>query len=120
MSEQVQSLFSGANKITPVQWRGVSPDTAKALYNVPEIELFKKPEVLIGKEICVIGSKDGENEKGKYTTFLFVPNQETVALGLFSLSSKPFIDMVARSKLPVKGVLSKKPCAKGSYWNLES
>jgi hypothetical protein len=119
MSEQVKSLFAGANSVTPAAWIGVNPDTAKAMYNVAEIETVKKPEELIGKEICIIGRKEQENEKGKYQTFLFIPNQENIVLGLFSLSSKPFIDMVSRSKLPVKGVLSKEPCKKGTYWSLK-
>jgi hypothetical protein len=120
MSEQVKNLFNGANKVTPAIWSGVSPDMAKTMYGVADVELFKKAEVLVGRRICIIGHKEQQNEKGVYRTFLFVPDQETVALGMFSLSSKPFIDMICRSKLPVAGTLEKCPCKKGSYWNLKS
>lgn len=119
-TEVVQGLFQQANKVVPVNWHGVSPEQAKTMYGITDIEVVKKPEELIGKEVCIIGCKEQTNDKGAYMTFLFVPNQENLALGMFSLSSKPFIDMVMRSKLPVKGVLNKEPCKKGKYWNLKS
>lgn len=124
----VESLFGGASKPVSNLWTGVNPDTAKSLYGKTDIYVFSsKPKEgqlpvkdIIGKEICIIGFKEAVNAQGVYYTYLFVPKQEPLVLGFFSLSSKPFHDLVTRSKLPVKGILEKVPCKKGSYWNLRA
>jgi hypothetical protein len=120
MSKQMDKIFDGANKVVPANWTGLSPDMAKAAYGLSDITLIENKDTLIGTELCIIGYKDGSNSKGPYTTFLFIPRQDKLALGLVSFSSTPFCDMIKRSKLPVKGVIEKTPCKKGSYWNLKS
>jgi hypothetical protein len=121
----VQKVFDGAHDVVSALWTGMNPEEAKKNFDLPEdaaIEIVREPESLFDKEICILGFKKGTNQYGDYWTFLFIPKQEKVALGFFSLSSLPFLGMIERSKLPVKGVLEKvvnKKNPKKTYWNLK-
>jgi hypothetical protein len=107
----VTALFDSANSVPAKEWVGTDPDTAKALYGVAEVTKVKL-ETLIGSEIVIIGKLKMQGDRGPYSVYLFVPKQEELTLCTTAVSSKSFNEHVERSKLPVRGLVTKETSTK--------
>ena len=99
-----KELFDKGNKVKEIEWHGVTPDAAKAAYNVSEISQTET-DSLIGTEMLIIGYTDRKGEMGDYCIFLFIPNVEPLEVRTFITGSKAFCERVKRSDLPVAGTL---------------
>jgi len=102
----VTKLFDSANSVPAKEWVGTDPDTAKALYGIADVPKTKL-ESLIGAEIVIIGKLKMQGDKGMYNIYLYVPKQDELALCTMAVSSKSFNERVERSKMPVKGTVTK-------------